>query len=715
MAALAFVFIFSSAGLLWNFYKDHTIAFAAEGGTFIEGDVRTIDQGFVLNPLLVTANSKAGSVEASISRVIFAGLMKFEAKTGEIIDHLASHTLSEDKKKYVFTLKEGVKWHDSIPITADDVIFTYQTLIQNPLFPNSSLRDTFIGIVIEKVDDRTISFTLPKPYKFFLTNFTIGLVPKHILELTPPENIALDDFNLNPIGAGPYRFSKISYSDDKESAVIDLEAFPEYIGGKPKISFLQFKLYPNNEILAKNTSGLNALYPKIKNEYDFLSQNDGYTLRDFTLPQYVAVFINMDSPKLAGTGNQSVRLALQLATNKEEILTKVSGKRIDTPLLETDTSEWLFEYDPVKAAGALKDSGWFLLASTPPEPVPAKAEETPPQEPPPQGETPKKLRFIYHPGDTPEVQTSLTDDYLLGTFPASTIRVSVNGYFLQLFDSSSERFSYRISSDIGTLKKGENVYHVEFFGKDGKIDEEDIRVYFGEKIPEVTKKDAKDNDGIPPSPEGTPPKESEVPSVQIPDNIRRDKEGKPLVFDLVTVDTPSFYPIIAENLKKEWADVGIELNVEVLTQENFAERALVRKDYDLLLYGENMGYNLDAFPFWHYSQGDTGSNLSKYKSFEAGVLLEEIRQSHDGELRLDRLKKLRDLIKTDVPAVFLLSPYYTMPIDPKIQNVDIKGMALVPDRFSDIEQWYIREARSFRPGSGWLDFFPWFFSQIFGN
>jgi ABC-type oligopeptide transport system substrate-binding subunit len=198
----------------------------------------------------------------------------------------------------------------------------------------------------------------------------------------------------------------------------------------------------------------------------------------------------------------------------------------------------------------------------------------------------------------------------------------------------------------------------------------------------------------------------------LPENIRRTDSGIPLRLRMVTISSPSFYPAVAEMLKKQWEQVGIYTTVEVLDQEEFAEKAIMNKDYDLLLYGQNLGYNLDAFPFWHFSQAEEGFNLSNYKNFEAGVLLEEIRQTHDDELREKKLAELRDIIKNDAPAVFLFSPLYTMPINPKVQSLKIDHIALLPDRFSDIEWWYIRKSRSFHPQKNWFSFFPWFVDSV---
>ena len=69
------------------------------------------------------------------------------------------------QKTNTFTIRENAVWHDEVPVTADDVIFTYQEIIQNEAFPNKALHNTFKNVLIEKVDENIVTFTLKKPYK----------------------------------------------------------------------------------------------------------------------------------------------------------------------------------------------------------------------------------------------------------------------------------------------------------------------------------------------------------------------------------------------------------------------------------------------------------------------------------------------------------------------------------------------------------------------
>jgi len=148
---------------------------------------------------------------------LFEGLLRLNVKTLEPEPMLAeSWEMSADGKIWIFHLRSGVKWSDGRPLTADDVIFTFD-VIYDPKVP-TSIKDLLIingkPIVLKKIDDMTVSFTLPSPFAPFLNSImSADIMPKHILGQalkgghfadswgvdTPPEQL---------IGAGPYIMTK---------------------------------------------------------------------------------------------------------------------------------------------------------------------------------------------------------------------------------------------------------------------------------------------------------------------------------------------------------------------------------------------------------------------------------------------------------------------------------------------------------------------------
>lgn len=335
--------------------SDQGNVIAIPGGAYSEGIIGQIKR---LNPLFIEFNQ----ADRDISGLIFSGLSKYDPIQEKIVEDIATHTLSLDKKVYTFTLKENVTWHDGQPVTAEDIYFTYHDVIQHPDFPNPVLKSNLEGIEISILDQRSVEFKLKEPNSFFFTSLTVGLIPKHILSEIPVIDLIQHEFNLNPIGTGPYFLAEPpEINPNKQTAQIYLQAFPDYYGSPPYIQDLRFLTFPDEETLIKNKKSLNGL-AKIASpeEWKKLKKDSRFQLYGYSLPQYTAVFINHESPFLK---NQKTRLGLLKSIDKELLINQLGFKiRIDTPLLELNQEEWINRFDSKEAMGALYDSGWNFPA-----------------------------------------------------------------------------------------------------------------------------------------------------------------------------------------------------------------------------------------------------------------------------------------------------------------------------------------------------------------
>lgn len=134
------------------------------------------------------------AAETSSTDVIgqmYLGLVTTNAITTKIEPSLAeSWDISDDKLTYTFHLRKGLKWSDGKPLTADDVVFTYNEIINNEKIPNNYrdgllIEDAFP--TVEKVDDTTVKISTPKPFVPFLRGLSDPIMPKHIFEGTTQE------------------------------------------------------------------------------------------------------------------------------------------------------------------------------------------------------------------------------------------------------------------------------------------------------------------------------------------------------------------------------------------------------------------------------------------------------------------------------------------------------------------------------------------------
>ena len=140
-----------------------------------------------------TFNAVLSQESPNIFGLTYEGLITENPLTAEKEPALAeSWDISEDKLTIVFTLREGLKWSDGEPLTADDVIFTYNDLYLNEKIPNN-FRDSFrVGSKgdfpsIKKLDDRRIEFKITEPFAPFLDNAGVPILPAHILRQTIQE------------------------------------------------------------------------------------------------------------------------------------------------------------------------------------------------------------------------------------------------------------------------------------------------------------------------------------------------------------------------------------------------------------------------------------------------------------------------------------------------------------------------------------------------
>ena len=367
--------IFRKLGKVFRGYTDldRAISFACIGivllmllkmiifpyGLFNFGKVDIYTEGFVgpngfqnLNPLFVDYNN----LDREVGALVFSGLMKYDTVSGAVIEDMAELTISEDKMEYTFVLRDGVKWHDGEDLTAEDVYFTFAEVVQDPTFANEILKTNFDGVTIEQIDEKTIKFKMEKPNVFFITSLTAGILPKHILGDVPVMDLLQHSFNKMPVGSGPYEVTEPiqEFKDGRMQVTLSVNKY--YYGVNPKLNKFRFIAYSTEEQLLEKIHVVNGVV-KVSGKYaDQIREMGDLVLIPYELPQYMAVFINMDSPKVE---ERMVRVALQKAIDKTELLDKLADKvPIDTPLLQLNQEEWIYQSSMGNAEGAMFESGY---------------------------------------------------------------------------------------------------------------------------------------------------------------------------------------------------------------------------------------------------------------------------------------------------------------------------------------------------------------------
>jgi len=306
-----------------------------------------------INPLFVDYNES----DREVSALVFSGLMKYDPDKNAIVDDMAKLTISEDKMEYTFTLRSGIKWSDGKPLTIDDVYFTFHDLILDPSFPNEILKTNFAGVEVVKVDDKTIKFTMDKPNVFFIANLTTGIVPKHILGDIKAYDILQADFNKNPVGSGPYMVSSPlqAFPDGRTQVTLTKNSY--YYEQGPNITSIRLIAYPTMDALLEEMGIYDGIVKVTGGYIKTVKGSDRFNMVQYQLPQYVAVFLNMENSVIKD--NKKVRLALAQAIDKNELVSQFVDKvPIETPIMELNQEDYKYAVNKEEAGNNLESAGY---------------------------------------------------------------------------------------------------------------------------------------------------------------------------------------------------------------------------------------------------------------------------------------------------------------------------------------------------------------------
>ncbi len=336
---------------------------AAPGGVYTEALIGALGR---LNPLLDWNNP----ADRDADRLLYSGLVKFDSRGLPQPDLAESWGTSADGTIYNFTLRPNAEWQDGTPVTSDDVIFTIGLIKASSLFPQD-VRDLWGEIDVKRLDDKNLKFTLPEPFAPFLDYATFGILPKHVLESTPPDQLANAPFNINPVGSGAYRFDHLIIENGKIAGLV-LTVNDHYYGQKPYIQQVVFRYFPDSKSAFDayeqgEVLGVSDLTP------DVLSQaleDPHLSVYTSQLPQMSIILLNLKSTEVSFLGNANVRRALMLGLNRDFIISSIlkgQGIVADGPIFP---GSWAYydglehlSYDPETAVSLLKGEGYVIPAS----------------------------------------------------------------------------------------------------------------------------------------------------------------------------------------------------------------------------------------------------------------------------------------------------------------------------------------------------------------
>lgn len=288
------------------------------------------------------------------------GLLKVQPDSTYAGDLAERYSISEDALTYTFILKEGVTFHDGSKLTAEDVVFTYETVKENQ--GNNEKVDLSKMASIEAEDDRTVRITLSEPYSPFLDmTAQLGIVPH--------EGYDSEAFNELPVGTGA--FKAVQYDAGQQLIV---EANEDYFDGAPHIKRVTFVNMDNEAAFSNARSGQLDLvmvqpgYAKEQIPGMHVEKLETMDVRNISLPCRKLQTVKAPDGEEVSVGNDvtadiSVRQALNIGIDRKKIIENAFNG-VGVPAYGfTDNLEWgnapeMTDCRREEAAALLEADGW---------------------------------------------------------------------------------------------------------------------------------------------------------------------------------------------------------------------------------------------------------------------------------------------------------------------------------------------------------------------
>jgi peptide/nickel transport system substrate-binding protein len=302
------------------------------------------------------------SVDAASERLrtlIFNTLVKKDDKfdySGELASDIKR---SDDGLTFTFALRDGVKFHDGRVLSSADVKYTLDLVFSSTFAKSASF---FEGIgdqkrsyikSVEAPDERTVVVTLTKPWVGLLSNLVpVAIIPKDSYESQ----------KTHPLGSGPFKFVRY----DNVQQVCDVEAFPEYWEGAPKLPAVRVRVIPDmNSLQLELQSGRVDIAPMptslSPDAVKLLETNPNLQVKVFSGSNLVLLTLNTSSPPL---DNVKVRQAIAHAIDRESLIRDLLlgyGKIAHSIIPEASWSYspgQTYSYDPALAKRLLDEAGF---------------------------------------------------------------------------------------------------------------------------------------------------------------------------------------------------------------------------------------------------------------------------------------------------------------------------------------------------------------------
>jgi peptide/nickel transport system substrate-binding protein len=331
------------------------------GGIYTEALVGSLGR---LNPLLDLNNP----VDRDVDRLIFSSLIRFDSDGIPQPDLAESWGVSADGTVYNLTLRSNANWQDGTPVTSDDVLFTLELLRTQYSDYSPDVRSLWDSVQVTRLNDKNIKFVLTEPFVPFLDYLTFGILPKHLLATIASDQLANADFNLAPIGSGPYKFDHLMVENGKITGLV-LMVSKTYYAQVPFLEQIVFRYYSSSQAAleayqAGEVLGISQITQEVLSSALSETNLSFYSDR---MPRLSLILLNLGDKQLPFFQDKNVRKALLLGLNRQLMVDKLlqgQGIVAESPILP---GTWAYYagvdhigFDPDAAISELKSAGYVL-------------------------------------------------------------------------------------------------------------------------------------------------------------------------------------------------------------------------------------------------------------------------------------------------------------------------------------------------------------------
>lgn len=331
-----------------------------------------------LDPLFATTQA-----ERDLGALLFSGLTRL-GPGGQVVPDLArSWQIGEGGRSYTFTIRDDARWHDGVPVTADDVVFTVLSL-QHPEYTGPS-GGPWRGVQVERIGRLVVRFRLASAAAGFLLVAAQPLVPSHLLARTPVAERAGSGFGQRPVGTGPFRLARLdareaelvpalpSTRGTREGATNELGRGPAPTPSRPgpvgpAIDSYLLRFFPDLDALAAafRRGDLDAAGGLPPDRAVELLRLPGVRAVHYPRAVLTTVLLNLRPERTTAFRDSRVRRAMLLALDRQKMVSQLlrgRGKLAQTPI---SPASFAYDaraaghapYDPAGASRLLAAAGW---------------------------------------------------------------------------------------------------------------------------------------------------------------------------------------------------------------------------------------------------------------------------------------------------------------------------------------------------------------------